>query len=395
MRITTFCLVALFGGNLASQEDRLRTGDGSLQYSCPSWRKFGEYAWLYGYAPLWVYKKHQDQTRKTTGEAVLAPENCLFVSETLDNTDSQLFVSPSPDVLYASAHLNLTTTSVRLLVKPNPNKQHYIWQAMDAFTNSVPGWYISSTNAPNHTLPLEGNFAFVYNGCKGVNCSVPSDEDINIIYTDMPNIWMVVRYYIKHDQLVNETRDALLASTLGVTNGYNASKGNPSHYNDSGPYNPGMPINTDKIGALDLLNKWISYNGFGPIDQDNKTLFQLCGLEPNSNMNFTQQLGPSAKKELLTGIKKAQKETVLAQFTKTIKCNDWGHFDPAYMGNYGTYFLLRSTVAHLGLGANIPSMGMYDAAGYNKDKRLTANSTYSITLPQYWVDEPPYNNPGY
>ncbi len=82
------------------------------------------------------------------------------------------------------------------------------------------------------------------------------------------------------------------------------------------------------------------------------------------------------------------------------------------MGNYGSDSLLRSVVAYTGLGANIPSIGMYYgicSTGLNQS--LMSNGTYTITLPANWVLPPvnmddelgstnemehlPYNTPGF
>ncbi len=401
MKIATFCLVALFGGTLAQQNWTLFGGTLAKQ----NWTEFGYDAWLYGLGPLWLQKKHYDQTH-TMNESTYAPENKLHVA---NSTHSPLFVTPNPNVVYASAHLNLTHNSVRLFVTPNPKNQFYTYEIMDAFTNARPDWYISSTNTPNANMPKEGNFAFVYDKCKGgTNCTIPDGKNITIIKSDMPFLWIVARYYVTNDtqENVDEARRALLNSTLGVANGYDVSKGNAPYYQRSGPMEAGMNISGDPIGALDNLNKWITYNGYGPIDRGNKTEFKNFGLKPNSDVIFADKSN-STKQAILEGVNIA-KGLIFEQTVTTCACNEWRWVASRNMGNYGEDFLLRSLVAHVGLGANIPSIGLYFATynakvtskhnflrGPGITSRIMSNQTYSITLPNRWVEHPPFNSPGF
>ncbi len=390
MRITTFCLVALFGRTLV------------VGNPIPSpYVQFGEDAWIYGLGPLWAQKKHFDQTHNTVNEIIYAPENKLYVANT---TNSPLWVTPNPNVMVASAHLDLSNNSVRLFVKPNPGGRFYSWQIMDAFTNSR--WYISSTNNPDLEMPQEGNFAFVYSNCTSSEetdgCKVPNDDNITIIETDTPIIWAVARYYVSGDRKseVNEAKDALLSSTLGVAKGYNPSNGNAEHYVKPGEPVLGMNISDDPLQALDDLNEYISVNGWGPIPFETKMEFETHGLYPGSNEKFTT-MSKVIKEQILLGVKMAQAKILTGIVSTTSLCHGWRHISSSGMGNYGTNFLLRSVIAYVGLGANIPTIGMYFGTVRSGLSLLLTNSTYTITLPREWVKQgllnrrEPFNTPGF
>ncbi len=358
------------------------------------WKIFGERAYMYGCGPLWAYKKHHDQTHNTIDESVYAPVNKLFISSELDTVDHQLFVSPNPNTLYASAHLNLTHTSVRLLVKPNPNDQFYVWQIMDAFTNSK--WYIASTNNPNTTMANEGNFTFKYTNCTGAGCDDYPRENMTVIEVDNPNIWIVTRYYVENntEDNVNATRKTLLESTLGVTEGYNASKGNPENYTRPGTPEDGMDVDNNTVRALDYLNEWISLNGYGPMHDSTESFLTNYGLYPNSTTVYTDET-----KEIQANIKngaiKAQNLTTIGTGVITINCNGWRHLDPEDIGVYGEHYYKRSIVAKVGLGANIPTIGMYYVSVMANKLPMDVYARYMLTLPKIWVEHPPYNKTGF
>ncbi len=399
MKVSTFCLVTLFGQTLARE---------NLCGVLLSYAQFGRRAWTYGLGPLWEQKKHHDQSHNTVNESIYAPVNELFVANT---THSPLWVSPNPSVLYASAHLDLSNDSVRLHVVPNIDSQFYSWQIMDAFTNSR--WYISSTNNPNQTMPNSGDFAFVYKKCKTSGCKVPTDENITIIEIDTPIVWVVARYYVRDDgdDYIKKVRDVILNSTLGVETDYCPSKGNKGQYDRPGDAVQGLPIDDDPIQALDNLNKYITVNGWGPINSSTRSTLKCFGLYPGSNVVF-KQLSNAIQNEILIGVKLANADVATGTLSTTTQCNGWRHVSSKDMGNYGSDSLLRSVVAYTGLGANIPSIGMYygiRSTGLNQS--LMSNGTYTITLPANWVLPPvnmddelgstnemehlPYNTPGF
>ncbi len=278
MKIIAFFIVALCSQTLAAENP--------IEFI--NYVRFGWLALIYGFAPLWAYKKNNDQTNNTIGESIYAPVNKMVVADKLSNATDAIFVSPNPNVLYGNAHLDLRTNSVRLHVVPHPNNDSYVYQVMDAFTNARPNWYITNTNPPNATMPKEGDFAFVYVKCQNDGtdgCSVPGKTDdgkvITIIETDMPFLWIVARYYIENDDDINAVKDAMAQSTLGVSKTYNVTNYNKHSYPRSGKAVEGMEILSDPIGALDNLNKWITYNGYGPISLKTRREFRRAGLKPN------------------------------------------------------------------------------------------------------------------
>ncbi len=400
-KFTVLCLVALIRETLVEAGSILfpTVEDISNPELKLGWGVFGQKAWMYGLGPLWAYKKHHDQTHNTTGEAVYAPENLLYVAEGLNTVHDQLFVTPNPNVLYASAHLNLTENSVKLFVEPNPHGFFYSWQIMDAFTDSR--WYISSTNNPDSEMPNTGQFAFVYKNCKGENCGVDLDDDITVIEVRMPNLWIVARYYVPSDEKLNGAHEALLGSTLGVTKGYNKSAGNKGQYESGEPERKGMNISEDPIAALDNLNQWISYNGYGKMSVLDKKYFHEYGLGGKNTEKYEDK--PKYVKRLIRIGVNVTRERIYAELPyMSDECQRWTRMKTSLMGTYGRDYFARSTVAKVGLGANIPSIGTYYIVantGGTQLKPLVASSSYTITLPGDWgthgADDLPYNEPGF
>ena len=383
------------------------------------WKKFGELSFRYGLAPAWVIQKSFNQTHNITKDnlttqEVYAPPNYLYVAPGIPTPEQQLFVTPNPNVIYASSHISLIKTEenpnpvVLLHPQPHPHGQYAVWQFMDAFTNDVK--YIGSTQTvkSDPVLPIDDNgksIPYCLVGPQGG--SVP--EGYTKIEFETENIWLVVRYFVTPDT-VEEVREALVKSTV-YPDGHYIPVNPPWDYKEDQPpkyamdiVTPWKPTNpeTDPLTFYYQLNQWLNANNWGPIDADQQAFLEQHGLGPNLNTNWDEKLASSTdQSDVLNGAHEESIKIDAAVPFNTTPIRGWHYSIKPEMGNYGKNLFLRSLIARVGLGANILSQCVYPA-NYGPITSLFDMSKYwySFTIPGSWLvgassEDLPYVKPGF
>ena len=327
-------------------------------------------AYVYGYAPVAVARKAWDQTHSTEDEAVYAPINELYIDTSTATPESQLWVSPNVNVLYASAHLDLSAQPM-VLFTPELQDRYFSWEIMDAYTNAFA--YIGS----RATGGAEGSFALVGPGFEG---------DLPAGYTriDCPTnaIWLVARIEVTPED--SEDLDVAIGiAQQSVLLPLDEFLTRPADYVNPIIEKPPVDtaaLDTDGLAFFTVLNDWLTQNP--PPAADDAELAQLAriGVGPGFTTDF-EALPPEQRLALEAGIRAGSLILTEQTFVTGTVFNGWRYNLGADFGDYGTNYLLRALTARGGLGANVNAEAVYPLRLVDQDGlQLKGDRSYTITF---------------
>ena len=327
-------------------------------------------AYIYGYAPVAVAKKAFDQTNPTAAEAVYAPVNALYIDTTTSTPDSQLWVSPNVNVVYSSAHLDLTAEPV-VLFTPELHDRYFSWEIMDAYTNAFA--YVGS----RATGGQEGAFALV-----GPDFNGELPEGFTRIDCPTNSIWLVGRTEVAPgdaqdlDTVISNIQNSVLLPLQAFLD-------RPAGY-----VNPIIQKPSDDVPELDIdglqffqvLNDWLTKNPPPPADDSVLADFAKIGVGPGFTTDFAS-LPLAQRAALLAGIQAGSLILAEQTFRTGIVLNGWFYNLGSDFGDYGTNYLLRALTARGGLGANINEEAIYPLRLFDQDLLpLRGDRSYTMTL---------------
>lgn len=315
------------------------------------------------------------------------PMNSFQHMRAYPDANFKAVVRPNFDTLYSSAWLDLTEEPVVVSV-PESGGRYYLLPMLDMWTDvfASPGWRTTGCGAHN--------FAIVPSGWSG---NLPTD--VERIDAPTPYVWMIGR--IKTDgpsdyAAVNKFQDGMSISPLsqwGKTPQAPKAKIDPTVDMETPPLDT---VNKMSAGAFfayaaELLKQ------HKPHISDWSTLARLqrVGIEPGKSFDI-EKLDSTIAKELSRGAADALK--IMVEKTKSMgrPVNGWA-LNTDSMGVYGNYYLKRSIVSMVGLGANQPEDAFYplnfaDADGnvlvgdkkyvlhFNKDEIPPVHAFWSVTM---------------
>lgn len=363
------------------------------------WQEFGYESYIYLLSPAAAAEKKYNQTHNVegAGQAVFAPVNYLNVANGVASPGSQLFVTPNINVIYASAHLELTETNALVNTTPNVNENWYcVWEIMDAFMNVFA--YIGSTPTVEGepVLPVGGNYCFT-----GPHSQQEPPQGYGRIPCPTNDVWVVARYFVQPESTDEQVSSLYNTCPLGPQGDFPPVNRdwNPNYYRQVSALNI-TDVNGstfDPATMYSVMNVWLTANGWGPSTNEFQEKMLSYGLGPNQLTDWNSVV--SEHPEIFTGIKAASDLINASDEVVSTRVNNWLYsIDPA-TGNYGTNYLLRSVIARGGLGANKLSQCVY-AASLNAEHEpdYDANNIYQFTIPSEWffdVSSLPYVSPGF
>ena len=362
------------------------------------WEEFGYESYVYLLSPAAEAEKKYNQTHNVegSGQAVFAPVNYLNVANGVASPGSQLFVTPNINVIYASAHLDLTETNVLVDTTPNVNGNWYcVWEILDAFMNVFA--YIGSTTTVEEepVLPVGGNYCFT-----GPQSQQEPPQGYRQISCPTNDVWVVARYFVQPDSTEGQVISLYNTCPLGPQGDLPPVNRDwdPNDYEKFSPLNI-TDINESTFNAANMyhaMNDWLTSNGWGPSTEEFQEKMLSYGLGPNQVTDWATVI--SEHPEILTGIKAASDMINASDEVVPTKVGNWLYSINPETGDYHTNYLLRSVIARGGLGANKLSQCVY-AASISAEHELDydANSVYQFTIPSEWLDVSslPYVSPGF
>jgi hypothetical protein len=342
-------------------------------------------AYVYGFAPIRVMSKEYDQTN-STADPVYAPVNELYIDDTTSTPDSELWVSPNVNVIYSSAHMDLTTEPM-VLYTPSIQDRYFSWEIMDAFTNAFN--YIGSRN----TGGLEGTYAICGPDWQGV---------LPVGYTriDSPtnSVWMVAR----HEVDPQDVDPADLATVIALVQSSVMLPLSDFIVKDPAYVNPLINKPADEIPELDytglnfytLLNQWLTKNPPPAADDTVMESLAKIGIGPGFTTDFSAMSQANQLKFLAAekiGLDLIKVDTFYTGQT----FNGWHYNLGPQWGDWGTDYLIRAATARCCLGMNINEEAVYPVRLLGPHKMtLSGEKSYSLTIPA--ADLPvPVNDHGF
>jgi hypothetical protein len=362
-------LVALLGLTGCGDDDDGQSNGGGDNVD-PATVQIATQAYIYGYAPVAVAQKAFDQTHPTAGEPAYAPVNALYIDTNTATPDSQLWVSPNVNVLYASTHLDLAAQPV-VLFTPEVTDRYFSWEIMDAYTNAFA--YVGS----RATQGQEGTFALV-----GPDWTGQLPAGYTRINCPTNSIWMVARIEVTPgdmqslDLAIAQAQDSVLLRLDAFIN-------RPAGYVNPIITKPPMNVpalDTNGLLFFTVLNDWLTKNPPPPEDAAALAQFAKIGVGPGFTTKF-ESLPLAQRLALQAGITAGSLIVAEQSLQTGVLLNGWFYNLGPEFGDYGTDYLLRAEIARAGLGANINQEAIYPTRLFDQDfLPLLGDRQYTITF---------------
>jgi hypothetical protein len=295
-----------------------------------------------------------DLTRKqltnvTKAEGIHAPMNTFVSLAAFPPADMKVVVRPNFDTLYSSAWLDLTKEPM-VVSAPDTAGRYYLLPMLDMWTDvfASPGWRTTGTQA--------GDYAVIPPGWSG---SLPA----GVVRIDAPTpyVWIIGR--------TKTDGPADYEAVHKVQAGYKItpiSQWGKAAAPVVGAVDPGVDMKTPPKTQVDTMpaGKFFAYAAeilkrHPPHITDEPILAQMkrIGIERGKSFDI-DKLEPAIKTALATVPEDALK--LMAWKTRSLARveNGWS-MNTDTMGVYGNYYLKRSIVTQIGLGANLPEDAIY------------------------------------
>lgn len=337
-------------------------------------------AYIYGYPLVLMDVTRQVATAATrAGGHKAAANQFVHRRELLDPSFTEV-VSPNADTLYSTAWLDLTKGPI-VLSLPEAGSRHYVMPLLDAWTN------VFASLGPRTTGSGKGNFAILGPRWRG---RLPMCVQPIVAPTFM--VWLIGRTQTRDKEdyaAVNALQDQYKLTPMSA---WGTSYVPP-------PFVPVVPdfdsrtppcvqvARMDAATFFDRLNALMRCNPPAPADAEAMERFEAIGVAPDRPLGFAS-LDPVIAEALEQSIPVAQALISAAARRPHGRVNGW-HM-ALHGGAYGTDYLGRAAVAHVGLGANLPADALYPRATMDSQGRpLSGLHRYMLHFPP--GQRPPVN----
>ena len=346
----------------------------------------GVEAYVYGYPLVMMGLTEQVTTNVPNATTVQgrAPINQFNNATALADSSYTDVVLPNVNTLYSLAWLDLRREPVILHI-PDMGSRFFLFEVLDAWTN------VNPHSPGTRSGTQEGNYAFVGPDWKG---TLPAG--ITQVYAMPTNtVWIIARTYTDGSAadistVVNTIQPQY---TLTPLNRFGKHYAPPSH----APVDPKVDTTTPPFQQVDAMDAGTFFKQLAELLRSNPPLpadapivanlaqiglipgkpFEINSLDAATRQALEQAV--TAGNELITQTATAPPHLV----------NGWDM--PLHLGDYGTHYLFRASIARNGLGSNYFADAVY-AGGMqdNNGDKLNGAHTYQITFP---VGQLPPSNP--
>jgi hypothetical protein len=273
------------------------------------------------------------------------------------------------DTLYSVAWLDLTKEPMVVTV-PDTNGRFYLLPMLDMWSDvfASPGWRTTGTQAANFLVTPPGWSGSIPDGMTRISAPTPYIWIIGRTKTDGPQDYPAVH---------------------GIQAGYKAtflSDWGKSPRPVDVKIDPSVDMKTPPKVQVDTMpaGRYFAYAAellklHPPHITDEPIIVQMkrIGIEPGKSFDI-EKVPPAVKKGLENAPEAGQKLMDWKVATLARVVNQWS-MNTDTMGVYGNYYLKRSIVAQLGLGANLPEDAIYPLnLGDDQGRPLDGSSKYTI-----------------
>ncbi len=325
--------------------------------------EIGVEAYIYFYSLLTMDVTRRQLTNIEAGKMFgRGPMNTFSHMRAFPSADLRVVVRPNFDTLYSSGWLDLTQEPI-IVSAPDTNGRYYMLPMLDMWTDvfAVPGKRTTGTQ--------EGHFAVVPPGWKG---TLPTG--VERIDAPTPYAWIIGRTQTNGPsdyEAVNKVQDGYKLTPLSLW-------GQPPRP-VTVKIDPTVDMKTPPLEQVNKMpaGKYFSYAAellkvHPPhiTDQPIVARMKRIGIEVGKSFYY-ENASPAVKSALEQAAPDGLKGMYAKIPTVARVVNGW-QMNTDTMGVYGNYYLKRSIVSMLGLGANLPEDAIYpinigDSAGNQLD----------------------------
>lgn len=324
-------------------------------------RKVAKEAYVFGYPLLAM------ETSKWVMAKSEASVNRFNHAKTFPDATFTDVVSPNADTLYSQAWLDLSASPVVLTVPEIEAGRYYVMQCLDGWTN------VFTSVGTRETGNGAGVYLLTGPGWSG---EVP----INMTHLVSPTnlVWILGR---------TETRGKTDYNAVhAIQAGYGLEMLNPNAVIP--PPSPGTDTATAPSAQMDALDdpdvfyaRLCRLMGENPPSADDADLLAqmvLIGMTPGADYD-PATLSEDIRAAIATGFAEGRASVIEdSQKSQGTKNGVWSVM-PDNIGNFGTDYTFRATIARIAIGANLPEEAMYPSTRVdNEGNPLDGANAYTI-----------------
>lgn len=354
---------------MAENKPESRAGS-SFKLSKKQPREIAAEAYIYGYPLVLMDVTRQVATNVPRPTQDAAPLNQLGNKRSFPDANFTTVVSPNADTLYTFAYLDVSREP-RVLSVPEMGKRYYLMQMLDAWTNVFAS--VGTRTSGNG----KGDFAIT-----GPNWHGSLPDEVEEINSPTNLVWIIGRTQTngKSDYTaVHTIQDRYHLRPL-------SSFGKLYKLPGDAPVDPNLDMKTSPVAQVAWMSAEAFFNRLNalmktnpPSHDDGPALkrFESIGVAPGRPFAL-EKLETSLAKDVKDSVREARTR-LLAEARKPHGKNVNGWEFITNIGRYGTDYLWRALVAHIGLGANLPEDAIYPRATTDANGRpLTGANRYEI-----------------
>ncbi len=343
-------------------------------------QSIAEEAYIFGYPMVLMDLTAKKMSNVAEAGAQTAPVNQFAHSPEFLTPDFTDVVKPNADTLYSSVWLDLSDEPIVLHV-PDTNDRYYLMPMLDAYTNvfESPGKRTTGTG--------ENNFAIVGPFWDG---TLPGG--VTKIQSPTELVWIIGRIQANAADDFSAVNEIQKQLTLTPLSSFGKSYQPPQSVEIDLSIDMKMPPVTkvEKVDVniyFDRMTMLMETNPPASDDADIVAKFAKIGIIPGEKFS-SSNLDPEIAKAIELGAKDGLEKIKLNIVNVGSNQNGWQI--SVDLGNYGTNYLLRATIAFVGLGANLPEDAIYPMAYVDSNGDvLNGNNKYLIHFPK--DQTPPVN----
>ncbi|MCH7562100.1 MAG: DUF1254 domain-containing protein [Thaumarchaeota archaeon] len=332
-------------------------------------QSIAEEAYIFGYPMILMDLTAKKMSNVPEAGPQTAPVNQFAHFTEFPTPDFKDIVKPNADTLYSLAWLNLSEEPLVLHV-PDTDDRYYLMPMLDAYSNvfESPGKRTTGTG--------ENNFAIV-----GPFWDGELPDGVTKIQSPTELVWILGRIQangIDDFDAVNEIQKQF---TMTPLSSFGKSYQPPQTVDTDSSIDMKMPpvtkIEQSSVNVYyDRMAMLMKTNPPASDDADLVAQFVKIGLIPGEKFD-SSNLDPKIIDAIELGAKDGLEK--IKSNIVNVGTNENGWQKAVNLGSYGTDYLLRASVAFMGLGANLPEDAIYPMAYVDSNgDALNGNSKYVI-----------------
>jgi len=346
-----------------SHEDRMQTG-ADQGISPRELRTIAVEAYVFGYPLVLLDATRALATSDGRGSGAGAVVNQFIHSRAFPNERFHDVVSANADTLYSTAWIDLTAGPVVLGV-PEMQRRYYIMQLLDGWTNvfAAPGTRTTGSDRRDFALVGPGWVGTLPPGLGRI------DAPTNLV-------WLIGRTYTagRADYpAVHAVQDRYALTPLDRWGWQDpATAARPAGSDPNPPPVAAGVAPADQVAALDAATYFGRLAALmaltPPRSEDRPLLERIARIGIRPGRAFVLDRLDTSTAQIMAQAMQAAREQIARAFDYTeTRINGWRmHLET---GRYGTDYLRRAAVAHVGLGANLPEDAVYASTNVDEDGR--------------------------